>query len=76
MAENAQPAASQRLFAQMMRDIMAGGQAADPAEQVGPRVCRADARLRAAAKGFVTSSQQQTPLQQWVQPASGASAKP
>lgn len=41
MAENAQPAASQRLFAQMMRDIMAGGQAADPTEQVGPWVCKA-----------------------------------
>jgi hypothetical protein len=44
MAENAQPAASQRLFAQMMRDIMAGGQAADPTEQVGPQGgCQADA---------------------------------
>ena len=41
MAENVQPAASQRLFGQMMRDIMAGGQAADPTEQVGPWVCKA-----------------------------------
>jgi hypothetical protein len=35
MAEGAAPAASQLLFAQMMRDIMAGGQASNPTEQVG-----------------------------------------
>ena len=35
MAEGAAPAASQLLFAQMMRDIMAGGHASNPTEQVG-----------------------------------------
>lgn len=34
MSEGVAPVASQTLFQQMMRDIMAGGQASDPTEQV------------------------------------------
>jgi hypothetical protein len=34
MAEGTPPAASHKLFAHMMRDIMSGGQTQDPVDQV------------------------------------------